>query len=134
MGRVQSTVFCYRGFEGRKSKDSHPSKRSLGGAPVGPLDGGAESELKGLSEGDRPLQWHSDSQNIFVEHQAAGNTVEIYSLNLATGERKLWTKFSPDDKAAVLAIRRPILTPDGARAVYVVQRIYSTLFVGKGFQ
>jgi len=99
-----------------------------------PLDGAAESELKGLSEGDRPLQWHNDSQNIFVEHQAPGNTVEIYNLNLTTGERKLWTKFSPDDKTAVLAIRHPIITPDGARAIYVVQRIYSTLFVGKGFQ
>lgn len=98
-----------------------------------PLDGGAESELKRLSEGDRPLQWHTDSQNIFLEHQAPGNTVEIYSLNLATGERKLWTKFSPDDKTAVLAIRHPIITPDGAHAIYVVQRIYSTLFVGKGF-
>lgn len=60
--------------------------------------------------------------------------MEIYSLSLATGERKLWTKFSPDDKSAVLAIRHPIITPDGAHAIYIVQRIYSTLFVGKGFQ
>jgi hypothetical protein len=31
-------------------------------------------------------------------------------------------------------LRHPVITPDGAHALYVVQRIYSTLFVAKGIQ
>ena len=34
---------------------------------VQPIDGSEASELKGLLEGDHPLQWHKDSQNIFFE-------------------------------------------------------------------
>ena len=56
----------------------------------------------------------------------------IYNLSLATGESKLWTRFSPSDKAAIVGLRRPIITPDGAHVLYVVQRIYSTLFVARG--
>ncbi len=99
-----------------------------------PLDGGEASEIKTLSEGDKPLQWHNDSQNIFVEHSTSVDTVEIYDLNLATGQRKLWTRFSPPDKTAMLALRHPIITPDGAHAVFIVQRIFSTLFLAKGIQ
>jgi serine/threonine protein kinase/Tol biopolymer transport system component len=99
-----------------------------------PLDKGEASEVKGLLEGDRPLQWHDDSQNIFFERPVGTDAVEIYNLDLATGESKLWTRFSPSDKAAMIAIRHPIITPDGAHVLYVVQRIYSTLFVAKGIQ
>jgi Tol biopolymer transport system component len=99
-----------------------------------PLDKSEASEVKGLSEGDRPLQWHNDSQNIFFERPVGTDTIEIYDLDLATGESKLWTRFSPSDKAAMIAIRHPLITPDGAHVLYVVQRIYSTLFVAKGIQ
>lgn len=99
-----------------------------------PLDKGEASEVKGLSEGDRPLQWHNDSQNIFFERQVGTDAVEIYNLDLATGESKLWTRFSPPDKAAMMAIRHPLITPDGAHVLCVAQRIYSTLFVARGIQ
>jgi uncharacterized protein YfaP (DUF2135 family) len=85
-------------------------------------------------EGDLPRDWHNDSQNIFVERPAGTDSVDIYDLNIATGQRKLWTQFSPSDKGAILSLRHPVITPDGAHALYVVQRIYSTLFVAKGIQ
>jgi Tol biopolymer transport system component len=97
-----------------------------------PLDGGEASEIKALSEGDHPLQWHNDSQNIFVEHVNRADTAEIYALNLTTDQRKLWTRFSPPDKAAMIAMRHPLITPDGAHTLYTVQRIFSTLFLAKG--
>jgi eukaryotic-like serine/threonine-protein kinase len=99
-----------------------------------PLDAGASTEIKGLLENEQPLQWHNGSQNIFVQRRVSDSAVEIYDFNLATGERKLWTKFSPPDKTAVLALRHPIITPDGSRTVYVVQRIFSTLYLGKNIQ
>jgi hypothetical protein len=34
----------------------------------------------------------------------------------------------------MIALRHAIITQDGTRALYVVQRIFSTLFVAKGIQ
>jgi eukaryotic-like serine/threonine-protein kinase len=99
-----------------------------------PLSGGEASEIKILSTGDHPLQWHNDSQNIFVEHSTGTDAIEIYDVNLATGQRKLWTRFSPSDKTAMISMRHPVITPDGAHTLYTVQRIFSTLFVAKGIQ
>jgi eukaryotic-like serine/threonine-protein kinase len=101
---------------------------------VQPLDGGEATEVKGLLESDHPIQWHNDSQNIFIERSAGSGGVDIYDLNLATGASKLWTHFAPTDKAAMIALRVPIMTPDGAYVLYGVQRIYSTLFLAKGIQ
>jgi hypothetical protein len=55
-------------------------------------------------------------------------------MNLASGQQKVWTHFSPTDKTAMITMRHPLITPDGAHALYAVQRIYSTLFVAKGIR
>jgi hypothetical protein len=101
---------------------------------VQPIDGGAAREVKGLSPGDIPTEWHGGSQNIFFERPIGTDTSEIYDLNLATATSKLWSHFTPADKTAMLALRHAIITQDGTRVLYVVQRIFSTLFVAKGIQ
>ncbi len=101
---------------------------------VQPMDGGEPSEIKGLSPNDLPLEWHNGSENIFFERTIGTDTSEIYDLNLATGKSKLWSRFTPADKSAMLALRHPIITRDGGRVLYVVQRIFSTLFVANGIQ
>jgi Tol biopolymer transport system component len=101
---------------------------------VQPVDGGPASEIKGLSPGDIPTEWHGGSQNIFFERPIGTDISEIYDLNLATGASKLWSHFTPADKIAMLALRHAIITQDGAHALYVVQRIFSTLFVANGIK
>ena len=68
------------------------------------------------------------------ERPIGTDTSEIYDLNLATGASKLWSHFTPTDKTAMLALRHAIVTEDGAHVLYVVQRIFSTLFVATGIQ
>jgi hypothetical protein len=101
---------------------------------VQPVDGGAPTEVKGLSPGDLPLDWHNGSQNIFFERPIGTDTSEIYDLNLATGESKLWSHFTPSDKTAMIALRHPITTQAGTPVLYTVQRIFSTLFVANGIR
>ena len=101
---------------------------------VQPMDGSEASEIKGLSPGDLPLEWHGGSENIFFERPIGTDSSEIYDLNLATGTSKLWSHFTPTDKTAMVAMRHPIITQDGAHVLYVVQRIFSTLFVANGIQ
>ena len=68
----------------------------------------------------------------FFERPIGTDTSEIYHLNLSTGASKLWSHFTPTDKTAMLAFRHAIITQDGVHVLYVVQRIFSTLFVAKG--
>ena len=96
-----------------------------------PMNGGEPKPITGLLEGDLPLQWHNGSQSIFFERRAGLDAIDIYDLNLTTGQQKVWTHFSPTDKTAMVTMRHPLITPDGAQSLYAVQRIYSTLFVAK---
>ena len=96
------------------------------------MNGGEPKAIKGLLEGDLPLQWHNGSGSIFIERRAGLDALDVYDMNLASGQQKVWTHFSPTDKTAMITMRHPLITPDGAHALYAVQRIYSTLFVAKG--
>ena len=101
---------------------------------IQPIGGGEAREIKGLTEGDFPIEWHNNSQNIFLERRASLDAIDIYDLNLATGTRKLWTHFSPADKTAMVTMRHALITADGAHSLYAVQRCYSTLFVAKNIR
>ena len=98
-----------------------------------PLDGATGREIPGISAGERLMEWHDDSNNLFVS-RPIGSDVEIYTLNLTTGQRKLWTRFSPADKTAIAGHSSMVITPDGAHYGYMVQRIYSTLFLADGLR
>jgi serine/threonine protein kinase/Tol biopolymer transport system component len=97
------------------------------------LDGGAPREIHGITAGEIILQWHEDSNNVFVS-RPVGSDTEIYTVNLTTGERKLWTRFTPADKTAVAGRAMVMITPDGAHYTYMVQRVYSTLFLADGLR
>jgi len=101
---------------------------------VQPLDGGQPREITGLLEHDYPLQWHDGPQSIFFERPGEAGDVDIYDLNLATGQQKLWVHFSPPEKTALLSLRHTLITPDGAHYLSTAQRIYSTLFLAQGIQ
>ena len=96
-----------------------------------PLDGTAAREISGIKPDETILEWHGDSNNVFVS-KPTGSDADIFSLNLTTGERKLWTHFSPADKTAIVGRSSIVITPDGTRYAYMVQRIYSTLFLADG--
>ena len=98
-----------------------------------PLDGSTPREIHGISPGEVILEWHGDSNNVFVP-RSVGPDVEIHTVNLATGERKLWTRFTPADKTAIAGHGLLTITPDGAHYAYTVQRVYSTLFLADGLK
>lgn len=98
-----------------------------------PLGAGDAREIAGINPRDILLEWHDDSNTIFISRSVRAD-VEVFSLNLATGERKLWTRFSPADKTAIAGNTALLITPDGAHIGYQVQRIYSILFLADGLR
>jgi serine/threonine protein kinase len=97
------------------------------------LEDNTVRDLSGIAKGEKIINWHADSNNVFVTHPD-GIGVQIYNLNLTTGERKLWTTLSPPDKTARAGHMLLFMTPDGAHFAYESHRIYSTLFVAKGLR
>ena len=95
------------------------------------LESTSVRELSGIVRGDKVINWHADSNNLFLAHPD-GINVQVYNLNLTTGERKLWTIFSPPDKTATTGHTLLFITPDGGHFAYESHRIYSTLFIAKG--
>jgi eukaryotic-like serine/threonine-protein kinase len=96
-----------------------------------PLDGSAAHEITGVGPDEMILNWHNDSNNVFVVH-STGTDVDINTLNLATGERKPWTHFSPADKAATFGTITVVITVDGSRFAVMIHRLYSNLFLASG--
>ena len=60
-------------------------------------------ELSGIAPGEKIINWHADSNNVFLAHPD-GINVQVYNLNLTTGERKLWTVFLRLTRPPVLDI------------------------------
>ena len=98
-----------------------------------PLDGSNGREIPGIMPDEQFLEWHEDSARLFLI-RFIGADIEIYDLNLANGQRKLWARFSPADRTALVGHSMVFITPDGARYGYLAQRIYSTLFLANGLR
>ncbi len=97
------------------------------------LESGSVRALSGIAPGEKIINWHGDSDNIFLAHPD-GINVQIYNLNLTTGTRQLWTTFSPQDKTARVGHSSVFITPDGAYFAYQSQKIHSTLFIATGLR
>ena len=55
---------------------------------IQPIGDGEPSEIKGLTEGDFPIEWHNNSQNIFLERRGSLGAIDIYDLNLTNWPAK----------------------------------------------
>jgi hypothetical protein len=96
-------------------------------------DGGGEvKEISGVNPAERIIGWRGDSNNLLLVDPTSADA-EVYNLNLATGARSLWVRFSPAEKAGIRG-NEILFTPDGSRFAYVVRRINSNLFVADGLR
>jgi len=67
----------------------------LSGRRVGPYP------LFGMEKGSWPIQWSKDGQMLYARQ---GHTsVQIYQVNLSTGERSLWKTIVPADPAGLVS-------------------------------
>ncbi len=85
----------------------------------------------GCLPGDIPLEWSGDDSAIFVSARSQAS-VQIFRVEIATGERREWLTIHPDDPAGILDIMPVHITPDGQTYAYGYRRLLSDLYVVTG--
>ena len=98
-----------------------------------PVAGGTPQPVRGLDPGDKPIQWSSDAQFIFVDDPKFV-PANIYKVHLMTGQRELWKELKPADPAGVTIIQYVRMTPDSKSYVYSYFRELTELFLVEGLR
>jgi Tol biopolymer transport system component len=98
-----------------------------------PIDGGAPVPVKGLSDGEFPIQWSPDGRFLFTR-RGGEIPARIWRLEISTGKKELVREVAPSDPAGVTAIESLIVTPDGRSLAYSYLHNLSDLYVVEGLK
>ncbi|MFQ5671333.1 MAG: protein kinase [Acidobacteriota bacterium] len=100
-----------------------------------PLDGDDSGgrPVPGARVNERLVAWSAERDIIYVFTPGAP-PVQVFRLNLATGERTPWLQVSPADTAGVFNIDRIVMSRDGQRYLYTYRRLLSRLLLLEGLK
>jgi len=97
-----------------------------------PLGGGAPALLRGAGPDDTSVKF-VDNRTLFIA--ANGRIpVQVYRLDIATGEKTLFKSFEPSDHAGLSYVRNAVISTDGSAYAYQYRRWLSNLFVVSGLK
>jgi hypothetical protein len=103
-----------------------------------PIDGGDGRPVPWLTPGDFPLQWSHGGRFLYTVDRPGGPrqpAVDVYRVELATGNRTLWKTLTPSDPVGVEDRRETlVLTPDAESYCYSYVRRLGDLFVVDGLK
>src|SRR5688572_21230420 len=98
-----------------------------------PIHGGDGRPVPVLTPEDIPLQWSHGGRYVYTVASAGDGTqaaVDVFRVELATGDRTLWKTLMPSDPVGVEDMRRTVvITPDAQSYCYSYQRRLGDLFV-----
>jgi len=97
-----------------------------------PVDGGAPVPVRGVEPEDVPVQWTPDGKSLLVGRREV--PTRIFTLDVATGQRKLFRSFSPADPTGLFSNAPPQFSRDLRAYVYTYQRITSDLYIVDGLK
>ncbi len=96
-----------------------------------PVNGGDPVAVKGTELGEMPTGWSGDGKSIFV-YRFGEIPAQVFQIDLATGQRKVWKQLVPSDSAGIDTIRGLELSADGKSYVYGYIRTLSDLYLVEG--
>jgi hypothetical protein len=103
-----------------------------------PIQEGESRPVPALTAGDIPIQWSDDGRYLYTVNsvEAAGpTTVEVFRLELASGNRMLWKVLSPSDPVGVEEMPASfVMTPDAQSYCYSYLRRLGDLYVVDGLE
>jgi Tol biopolymer transport system component len=125
----EGVTFCEISPDGKLIAGNGPGG---GGGSLYPMDGGQPRPIPGLEAGER-FVWTSDPRFLYV-YQWKQSPVEVYRLNILTGQRQLFTQITPPDVAGLHDISFIHFSSDGRAYVYSYTRLLSELYLVKGLK
>ena len=97
-----------------------------------PLTTGSPQIVPNTQSGDVPVQWTPDGKSLLVGRREVPS--KIFTIDFATGQRKLFRSFSPADPTGLFSNTPPQFSLDLKSYVYTYQRITSDLYVVDGLK
>jgi Tol biopolymer transport system component len=97
-----------------------------------PLATGSPLTVPSTQPGDVPVQWTPDAKSLLVGHREVPS--KVFTVDLATGQRKLLRSFSPADPTGLFQDSPPQFSRDLKSYVYTYERITSDLYVVDGLK
>ena len=89
------------------------------------LDGKLLKELGGIGDGEILVQWHRSGAYLFLADLSV-LPARVFTLDLATGQRKPWRTVGPVDPSGVLQIRNLAISQDGRALAYSFTRVLTS--------
>jgi Tol biopolymer transport system component/predicted Ser/Thr protein kinase len=106
-----------------------------GPAALYPLAGGSPIPIRGLLDGDLPMQWSSDGRSLYLRRDDAPG--KIWLLDLANGRRRLFKELQPPDPWLASGrgwLFNLFITPDGQYYAATYNDFLADLFVLDGLK
>jgi len=97
-----------------------------------PLTKGSATVVPSTQPGDVPVQWTPDGKSLLVGRREV--PTNVFTIDLGTGQRKLFRSFSPADPTGLFQNSPPQFSLDLKSYVYTYERITSDLYVVDGLR
>jgi hypothetical protein len=97
-----------------------------------PVSGGSPVNVPNVQPGDVPVQWTQDGKSLLVGRREV--PTRVFTIDMATGQRKLFRSFSPSDPTGLFSNAPPVFSSDLKSYVYTYQRITSDLYIVDGLK
>ena len=98
------------------------------------VEGNAKPQpVKGVEQGDLPVSWLPDGRSVLV-YRLGEMPYTIYKVDIVTGKRDVWHRFTLADPTGVLSMRSVFVTPDAKHYSYTTRRVQSNLYVLDGLR
>jgi hypothetical protein len=103
-----------------------------------PIQGGDGRPVPALTPEDLPLQWTHRGRYVYTVasgDEGTRSSVDVFRVEVATGDRTLWKTLMPSDPVGVEDMRRTVvITPDAESYCYSYVRRLGDLFVADGLK
>ena len=97
-----------------------------------PLQGGEPRSVAKLAPREEVSQWSADGRTLFISH--GGQThLEVFGIDVQSGERQLWKTFEVPDPAGV-RVSNFVVTRDARSYAYGYVRILDELYLVEGLK
>ena len=98
-----------------------------------PVNGGDPKPVTGALLGEFPTAWSSNGRSLFVMSRGQ-IPVQVFQVDVGTGQRSFWKSFEPADSAGIDTIRGVLLSGDDKAYVYGYSRTLSDLYLVQGLK